>query len=266
MPTDGKNIAANFVKKAYYKQVRRGYLGEPLGGGRYRFESARPNRVRVRIVDNNTITGIVDAINNGVALNPNVKILLDKNEKGEWEVIGVDPEYLDVYNSAPNLAIPPHTHAIGSGLEYPIESARLEMGLIRIDGSLIVEVNPFWYVNASGTHKYFGGGTINLASYRPASGWCWVKIGLTLSNSLTAKTGSSETAASLLGADDLASIDLGRSVIPLFGVKLQANTGSINDWGLVQDCRNFVGYGGGQLTHVTACGHIVTVDGDVVYI
>lgn len=201
-------------------RTRRGYLGEPLGEGRYRFESAQPRRVRVRLLHGETLTGVVDARNEAVPLNPHIRVVLRRDAAGEWVVIGPDPTH-EAAALASGMGAGPHSHRIGFGLEDRVEARRLEPGLVTADGGLWVRAQPFTY-RYGGVDRRYPGGVLDLSAHVPATlgAWVWCKIGLDpATNALFAKTGPAVQQPTALTPEALLNISFTEG-LPLAGVRL----------------------------------------------
>ncbi len=80
---------AQGVRQLQYQTIERAFLGQPLGAGRYRFDGLRPGRTRARLVrgHQDVVVAIIDVINHQVPRNPKLRVLIDKNVDGEWQVL-----------------------------------------------------------------------------------------------------------------------------------------------------------------------------------
>jgi hypothetical protein len=261
--TEIRGIINEFVRSAQYSDIQYGFIGEPIGNGAYRTRGAKAGYVRVRLVQNDIITSIIDAINFKAPIDPRIRVLVGKNKSGEYEVIDVDAQYIaSQLGAILGAGVGPHTHRLGFGLEDYVEPRRLEMGLVRIyDQTLTVQVLPYSYVDSNGDHAYFAGATLDLTAYRPISGWCWAKVGINTSTGvLMVETTTPVTSRGLLTTDDLYTLSF--DGIPLAGVKLKADMSAIDEEKYFADARLWLGSmsasgGGASTDYITSEGDIL---------
>lgn len=275
MAEDMRELGIAWVRSMQMARIERGYLGEPVGPGQYRFDSIKPGRMKARIRKSDNTIAVIDVVNHRVPRNPTIEILLDQNIDGEWEVIGVAGnramqnagEYGGQY-----MGVGPHSHRIGFGLEDLTEARRIEPGLVTVATGMSVFVYPFDYEH-EGTHKYWEGGTIDLTAHKPATTrwWQWAKVGLDpATNTLVAANEGVEYADSVsLTKANLIAIPF-TGYRPLAGVKLKETDTSINEEARFTDLRQWFGSSGSgfetTLTRiVVACGEVVTWAGQVVW-
>ncbi len=252
--TDFRNAGRTFVQQMNYDRLQRGYLGEPTGAGVYIFESKRrAGRYRVRLVLNGMITSIVDAINDKVPLNPSIRLILDQNLDREWYIVDVDRSHLDAVGAAdiPGMGVGIHSHRIGFGNIDIVEARRFEAGgwITVYDGSMTVQLWPFFYMRDDGTEAYYPGNTaIDLTAYRPSTDlkWSWCKIGF------DATAGVPVFAVSATEFDDMDSMtysDLAAAALddgyPLVGVRLQNGMSAVDEEKYFADIRLWSSTGGG---------------------
>jgi hypothetical protein len=151
-PEQDKLTVAKGIQRLRYATAERAYLGEPLGGGQFLFDSVRTGRTRARIIrgSDEAIVALVDVINHKIPRRPDIRVLIDLNRNGEWEVIDVDSTYAmeSAGVIAEGIGVGPHTHRIGFGLEDAVESRRLEPGLVVVSEGMLVYVYPFYYTFA----------------------------------------------------------------------------------------------------------------------
>ncbi len=244
-----RRIIGEGTRRAQGASQQRGFLGEPLGNGQFDFEGLKPGRMLARLVQgpDDTVTGIVEVINERVARNPAIRIILDKNKDGEWFVVGRDHNYsMESTGDNPGLltGVGPHSHRIGFGLEDLVEFRRFEPGLVHVDTNLglLVFVEAFPYRH-DGVDKYWAGGTIDLTSYRPTTTlyFGWVRVGLNpATNTLVAVKGTEYATETSLTIADLLGIAF-LNYISLAGVKLRQGQTAINAESMFQEARLFAG-------------------------
>lgn len=275
-----KRIASRFVKTMYFAEAKRGYLGEPMPDGTYRFRSPTNSAMwRVRIVagDSDEATSIVDAVNMNVGENPYLRVVIDRNVNGQWEVVGVDPLWLATQIQQPvGAGVGPHSHRFGFGLEDLVEDLRFEPGAPYYHAGTTIGVFPFFYKDNTGD-AYFSGGTLALASYLPPTSgkWAWVKVGLDITDgSLVAETGTEYNAQSDLTMARLAEVNLGADVLPLGGVQCAHSDTSLGDYRRFTSARQWLSGSGSSTTDlkeailssiVVSGGDVVTSNGEVVW-
>jgi hypothetical protein len=201
----------------------------------------------VRIIQNQKIVTILDALNNGVPLDPRIYVIVEKNAAGEY-VAHRDPTMMvSSMAGQPDNAVAPHTHRIGHGLEDMVEARRIEPGLVVVhDGTMLVKIYPFEYRHA-GVDKHFAGGTVDLTAYRPSTtgAWNWVKVGIDPeTNTPVAVQGSAVAKRSLLTQAELDAVDI-TPHIPLAAVQLKQGMANIDEEKYFADCRQWLNLGGG---------------------
>lgn len=276
MPSSSADLKRRFgelLKEAFYASMERGYLGEPIGGGQFKFHSdTKKGRHRVRLMKNDLVYAVVDAINFNVPLDPRIRILVDKNADGEYEVFGPDPRWVvENLDRLPGVGVGPHSHRLGFGLVDMVESARFEPGLVVWhSASLFVRVLAFSHRH-NGVDQFIPETSVNVASAVPttAGTWTWAKVcyaPATLDFMVIA--GPEEPSKGALTEASLVAIPA-PNVVPLGGVKLKAGQTQIVDGADFLDCRPFFGGGdGGEIATgepVTYCGQPVWFNGEQVF-
>jgi hypothetical protein len=185
----------------------KGRLGRVDTDGTIDIESGRPGFVYVRMGAEGD-QGVALARNLGVPLKPYlpVRMRLEPNH-GYLVIHGVDfGTSADTFDGSGGTAhtVGPHTHAIRSGLEYPIEALRFNPGRVVCNSALTATVKPFRYLDA-GTWDTYTGGNIDLTSYLPASTkWAWILVGV---------DPATNTAVAAKSADQTLQTDLTASLI-----------------------------------------------------
>ena len=183
----------------------KGRLGKVDTDGTIVIKTGRPGFVHVRLGQEGQ-DGVAIARNLGVPLKPYlpVRMRLEPN-KGYLVIHGVDyGGSADTFDGQGGLShtVGPHTHALRSGLEYPIEALRLNPGRVQCDSGLTCSVNAFRYYHADAFDTWTGG-DIDVTSYLPASTkWCWILIGVDpATNTLVAAKGADQDAQADLTAE-----------------------------------------------------------------
>ena len=185
----------------------KGRLGRVDTDGTIDIESGRPGFVYVRLGAEGD-QGVALARNLGVPLKPYlpVRMRLEPNH-GYLVIHGVDfGTSADTFDGSGGLShtVGPHTHAIRSGLEYPIEALRFNPGRVICNTGLTAAVQPFRYLDA-GTWDTYTGGNIDLTSLLPASTkWAWILVGV---------DPATNTAVAAKSADQTVQTDLTASLI-----------------------------------------------------
>lgn len=246
-----------YQRKIEEDNIRYGYVGKPNGDGTYTYIDDVTGLWWVRLVINDQTVTLMRAVNRAAKRNPAVRYILREFAKNQWEIAEIDPLWVQEQGgSETGTGIPAHTHRIGFGNADMVEELRFEPGVMgAYQRSMLVRVLPFFY-QRDGEQRYFTGGTIDLTSNKPASGWAWVKVGLNLNTeALVAVTGDSVSAKSALNAANLASVVMPSGVEPLGGVKVSATTTKINDYRDFMSCRVWLG---------TATTSDSVVNGDVI--
>lgn len=198
--------------------------------------TGRPNHLYVSLGPEGD-QGVTIAMNIGAPRIPWVPIRL-KRENNQLTIEGLDytPGRLEAFfagQTAPgNVGF--HDHRIGSGLEYELEALRFEVGRVYPVSGLTVGVKAFRYYYHGAWDTWEAGSTIDLTSYKPASGkWAWVLVGVNPSaNALVAAKGADQDAQADLTVALIDSISFG-DYIPCAAVQLaEADTAvaSLSRW------------------------------------
>lgn len=119
---------------------------------------------------------------NKAAPHPGLRVFFEWDADLEGLAItGIDQRYARTFAGefAGSLSAGPHSHEIGSGLEFPIDDRLLAKLQLRVFAGLTIEITPGPYFDTTGL-KWWPGGTLDLTSYVPgsASTWAWVVIGI----------------------------------------------------------------------------------------
>lgn len=174
-----------------------------------------------------------------------------RREGGRLVIYGVDSSggRLETYRGASQSSgnVAPHTHRIGSGLEYEVEALRLQPGRVRYHSGMQVYINPFRYQLATGAWETWPGGIIDLTANRPASSgqWAWVLVGVDpATNSAVAKAGDAYSYATPLTIDLVDDIDFD-GYIPCAAIRVRQDDTALNILGRYQDAHGWFGTRGG---------------------
>jgi hypothetical protein len=185
--------------------------------------AARPTFLYVRVSGGG---GVTIARNPGhVVVRANTPVTMIR-EGGNLVIIGYDfsGSGFEVATGGDTLnqyGVPPHTHRIGSGLEYEVESLRLEPGRVYCNThDLIAAINGFRH--SGGT---FLSDTLDLSSYIPSAGnHRFLLVGVDMpTNTAVAIAGAEVTIATTLTLEDLEGL-LYPGLIPLGAFTLADDT------------------------------------------
>lgn len=134
---------------------RSGYLwglpGKALGSNRFTFQAPEDGKVYVRILNEaDQIVTLTTAVNLGANLDPAIKVRMEYIE-GQLTIINPHPaDAARAYgNKVSQSAVPPHSGAIGGGIDDYIDSQRFTPGLVTASpvGGMFVRVYAFRYGN-----------------------------------------------------------------------------------------------------------------------
>lgn len=218
-----------------------GRMGRLNTDGSYTIDvAARPGWVYVRVGPEGD-QGHTIAVNLGVARIANLPIWM-RRIHGRLVIKGVDESgRLDAFIGSGNFSygVGPHTHRIGSGLEYELEALRMEMGRIKPFSGLTVAITDFRYFY-NGFWYTYSGGTIDLTSYKPAANtWAWVLVGLDpVTNMPVAATGAAQGLTTPLTLDQIDAIAFD-DYIPLGAVKVKGSDTTLNNLANFQDAHGW---------------------------
>lgn len=168
-----------------------------------------------------------------------------QRERGQLVIVSIDASRLyDATTTGDTVnpyGVAKHTHLLGTGLEYTVESLRLEPGQIYPAGGLLAGVRAFRYP-ASGVWTTFEGDTISLGPYRPttAGHHAWVLVGVDpATNTIVAVAGTSQIYATPLTIDQIDDIAFG-SYIPIGAVRVRNDDTEVTDITKYQDARGWL--------------------------
>ena len=145
-----------------------------------------------------------------------------------------------------------HTHSIGSGLEYIIESQRLEPGLINPAGGFMVTVLPVRYKYGD-TWKTYIGETFDVSiNNQPLTTgkWYWALFTIEpITNVLQVFNDAEQNYATPLTQIMLDAISIGNN-IPIGAIKVKASDTTINDISRYFDARQWITGNNPNLDHL----------------
>ena len=173
----------------------------------------RPNFMYVRL--NGDVANVQQALNLKVQWRPDLPVRVRRTAAGVWEIVDVHgletSEALGTTAAAMNRPA-----ADGDGVQETVAGRSLKPGRLRLaaDSGLVFAVEPFYYW-WRGRRRFFEGGVIDLAGYRPtpAGTWAWVQVYVNpVTNALAAVTGPPVKLRDLLTLDALAALAVGDGV------------------------------------------------------
>jgi hypothetical protein len=183
--------------------------------------TGRTNYIYVRL--GGETQNVQEAINLKVQWRPDMPVRVRRNEAGTWEVVDVYPQETSsaLGNAASAMNRPA---ADGDGVQETVAGRNFKPGRMKLSGTdnltMRVEAFDYWY---RGARIAFTGGTLDLASNRPATSgaFAWVQVYVDpATNALAATTGTNYALRTFLTAAERASIDIGDGV-PVDAVILQ---------------------------------------------
>ncbi len=152
-----------------------------------------------------------------VAPVPDLPVEVGHDSAGNLVILGTDPARAGLFDGAHEVG--PHTHARGSGMEFPVD-ARLLMPVRAAPlGGLRVGVaqGAYWY---GGALRWWGGGAITLTPPGSANTWAWAVVGLdAAAGMLVAVSGAALVVSAPLDLSTTPAIPLA-GAIPLAAVRL----------------------------------------------
>lgn len=225
---DLRPLMDRIVMNAWRRSMLPGLIGKlNTDGTADVYVSDRPGYLWVRLGTGGFVRTNVKALNLGVAPMLNMPVLVQNFHEGLTVIMGVDPTRIEEFmqQAGDPYSVAPHTHRIGTGLEYENEMLRLEAGRVIPYASLTVYIKPFLYTDG-GTRKYWSGGTIDLTSYLPATtgNWAWVLVGVDrVNNVAVAATGDEYSTLSPLDPSLLPDITFSADYEPCAAIRLKTS-------------------------------------------
>lgn len=222
----------------------KGRLGKKEADGTIVIKTGRPGFVFVRL-DAEGGQGTAIARNLGVPLKNYLPVRMRIDPQlGHYVIYGIDyGARYDAFSGGNERSynVGPHTHMMGSGLEYPIEALRINPGRPQCTSALTVSISQFRYYFNGSWDTWQNNATIDLTAYKPASAkWCWVLVGLNpATNALVAVKGADyDTQAAL--TDDLIDSIAFVEYIPCAAVQVAYADTSLTDISRWRDARGWI--------------------------
>lgn len=222
----------------------KGRLGKTEADGTIVIKSGRPGFVFVRLGAEGD-QGTAVARNIGVPLKNYLPVRMRVDPQlGYYVIYSIDfGARYDAFSGGNEKSynVGPHTHMIGSGLEYPIEALRIDPGRPQCTSALTVSIEQFRYYFNGSWDTWQNTGTIDLTAYKPASAkWCWVLVGVNpATNALVAVKGADyDTQAAL--TDDLIDSIAFVEYIPCGAVQVAYADTALTDISRWKDARGWI--------------------------
>lgn len=146
-------------------------------------------------------------------------------------------------NPVGSYGVAPHTHMIGTGLEYQLQALLFEPGRVLHESGMTVRARAFRYIKSDGTWETFEGGTIDLTAYAPGTvgHHAWVVVGINpATNTLAAATGTSVSTSTALTVGGIDGI-LTASYIALMAIDVHEDDTTLVDISRYWDARGWLG-------------------------
>ncbi len=244
-----RRIMDDWRRASEKREITRGLLGKSDDDGTYTVRvSERPGWAYVRLGPEGNL-GHSIAFNSSVPYRANLPVKLKRmDDYGNFMIVGIDEFRISQFmgNSSDTFNAAPHSHRLGSGLEYEIEMERLSAGRVRPWSGLTIHITPFRYQKSDGTWDTWLGGTIDLTSFKPAStgNWSWVLVGVNPNdNSAVAVAGTEYSYATPLTIDLIDDIVFSGK-IPCGAIKIRNDDTELTDWRDYEEAHFWFGSGG----------------------
>ncbi len=155
-----------------------------------------------------------------VAPVPDLPVEVGLDGTGNLVIVGGDPARPGaVAGAAGAYEVGLHSHARGSGMEFPVDARLLTPVRASPDGGLVVRVEQgaYWY---GGALRWWGGGSITLTPPTSANQWAWIAVGIDpAAEALAVASGSAVSIAAPLEPSTIPAIGL-MGMIPLAAVRV----------------------------------------------
>jgi hypothetical protein len=234
-------LLQTFVRRMIHTGRIQARLGLPEEDGTFTFDVPdRPNRVYVQILEGDS-TSIAEAINSNVARLPNLPVTLDHNESGELYIVSTNDTDLQAFAGdvpIPNMSVGPHTHALGFGLDDPVDARRTLAGLVFVGSGMIVQIKQFLYEYRGAVYFSYNG-SADLTSFIPVDDS--TTLAVVYYDPVNQVYGAASTTLLINPTTpteaNIPNVTLPDDAIPLAGVKLTAGMTTVNAEHLFVDAR-----------------------------
>ncbi len=153
-----------------------------------------------------------------VAPVPDLPVEVGTDSAGNLVILGGDPDRAGMFDGSHEVGL--HSHARGSGLEFPVDLRLLTPVKAAPLGGLMVGVAQGAYLHG-GSLRWWGGGAITLTAPASANQWAWTVVGIDAdANTLVAVNGSALAVVAPLDPATLPAIPLA-GAIPLAALRLR---------------------------------------------
>lgn len=257
----------NALQAHQNKQYVWGLPGRSTGVNTYQIEAPEAGKVYIRVLDDaGTSTSVTTAINLGANLDPKVRVRCQYIE-GELTIINPSPkDAIKSYGrNASQTAVPPHSGAIGAGLEDYVETQRLLAGLVHAspEGGWYVRIEGFRFKNQ---HEPTVDYLINSANVPVTVGETRL-VGIAwdyVTSSFVQVVGTASTkSVNAYNDSDIDALAFGSSEVPLGAVTLYESQTSINDGiARILDARYFFDIAGDVALDAGELDYTPTTDAD----
>ncbi len=200
------------------EQPIKGTLGYTIDGVYSVTVAENPAKYYVRFADGIGGGGFAQVYHRGrVSPVPDLPVEVGFDSAGNLVILGGDPARGELFDGGHEVG--PHSHARGSGMEFPIDPRLLTPVKAAPLTGLTVDVaqGAYWY---GGSLRWWGGGTITLTPPASANRWAWVVIGLDpAAGTLAAVSGTAVVVSAPLEPSTIPAISF--DGLPLAAVRLR---------------------------------------------
>lgn len=234
-----RDIFNRAIRTTQANQQYEGELGKPLGNDEFEAGPDDQNPyINYVVLTQGEGQTIIEAYNTRVPYQPGLTVLVEKDKDDAWVIVGVDTSraITQMGSLGQTVAVAPHSHQIGSGMDDTVEGMRMLPGGAFWQTSFTFYVEPLWYWHDRARH-YFGGGTIDISSAVPFyKRQRWVKIGINpVTKVLEFEKGQTYSEGYLLDESHLELIKT--DLIEVLGVQLYASDADVEEYTRFVDLR-----------------------------
>ncbi len=206
----------DYYERANGKPVK-GRLGYTVGGEYSVSVAGNEARVYVRFADGS----FAQVAHRGrVAPIPDLPVEVGFDSAGNPMILGVDPQRPNAAAGAAGAyEVGLHSHARGSGMEFPVNTRLLTPVRASPDGGLTVRVDQgaYWY---GGLLRWWSGGSLTLTPPAGANQWAWMVVGIdAVAEAVITYSGSAMVVSAPLEPSIIPAISL-VGAIPLAAVRV----------------------------------------------